>query len=152
MCNYFQGCEGCPPPSHPCFLPLFLYSVASVLCLWHLPSCSPPLACYFSFFWHKYGLVFFDGTLFWNYKVLPRKATCKRCKNRETFVGQMLSLLLFQLTRAFLRYRLSERTVALASLPKEGILEEVGEGQRLKVGVRRPVHKRRSLTRLPSVP
>lgn len=138
-----------PPPAF-CLCSRILLLVFSVF------DTSPPLPLpwlpIFHFSDTNLGSSSLMASSFWNYKVLLKKATCKRCKNRETFVDQMSSLLLFQLTRAFLRYRLSEHTVALAFPLKEGILEEVGEGERLKMGVRRPVHKRRSLTRPPSVP
>lgn len=109
------------PPTHP--LLVFCLCSCILLLMFSVFDTSPPLPLpwlpIFHFSDTNTGSSSLMASLFWNYKVLPRKATCTGCKNRETFVDQMLSLLLFQLTRAFLRHRLSEHTVALA-FPAKG--------------------------------
>lgn len=134
MCDYFQGYEGCPPTTR--FLPLFLYSVARVLSLWHLPSSSPPPGfLFFIFLTQTPARLLWWHLCFGILKSRRERQYKKGRKNRETFVDKMLFLLWLQLTRAFIRSRLSEHTVALAFPLKKSIREEVGEeGQRLKVG------------------
>lgn len=79
---------GCSPLAF-CFcsrIPLLVFDTSPPLPLPWLPI--------FHFSDTNTGSSSLMASLFWNYKLLPRTATCKRCKNRETFVDQMLSPLI----------------------------------------------------------